>query len=73
MTTRYSLVTVREEKSKEAIINLEGTAQRWLGMEKIYKDLQMTTKYQFDKVEKKNIRKALRNQEGTEMVKERED
>lgn len=39
MTTRYSLVTVREEKSKEAIINLEGTAQRWLGMEKIYKDL----------------------------------
>lgn len=61
MTTRYSLVTVREEKSKEAIINLEGTAQRWLGMEKIYKDLQMTTKYQFDKVEKKNIRKALRN------------
>ena len=33
----------------------------------------MTTKYQFDKVEKKNIRKALRNQEGTEMVKERED
>lgn len=23
MTTRYSLVTVREEKSKEAIINLE--------------------------------------------------
>ena len=32
MTTRYSLVP-------EAIINLEGTAQRWLGMEKIYKDL----------------------------------
>ena len=39
MTTRYSLVTVREENSKEAIINLEGTAQRWLGMENIYKDL----------------------------------
>ena len=39
MTTRYSLVTAREENSKEAVINLEGTAQRWLGMEKIYKDL----------------------------------
>lgn len=36
---KMTLVTVREENSKEAIINLEGTAQRWLGMEKIYKDL----------------------------------